>query len=259
MSVVYGTCGPDFLKGTTTSIDVIFGKGGNDLIYGDVSHTSTLPDPGHLQDNTAPNIIFAGGGNDTVYGGYNADTIFGGNGNDSIVGWGHDFGNLAFYRDGDLGDVLIGGNGNDTLRGGGGYDTLDGGNGNDLLQGGADGDVLTGGRGNDIFKFGGLNGQAKVPVFDTVGDVITDFGRGHDRLDVADFQKSFTSLYQSEPKPDFQFIGTKAATDQSKIQVGYHFDGDNTVVDVHVKFFPTAEITLEGHHVLHQSDFIFSA
>ncbi|MDR0212775.1 MAG: type I secretion C-terminal target domain-containing protein, partial [Comamonas sp.] len=91
-------------------------------------------------------------------------------------------------------DILLGGSGDDILRGGAGDDRLDGGSGNDVLIGGSGNDVLIGGSGNDtliggegddifVWKQGdeggkGLNLAAK--------DVVTDFGNGHDVLDLAD-------------------------------------------------------------------------
>jgi Ca2+-binding RTX toxin-like protein len=257
MATYIGTNHADTIMGEAGS-DFIWGKAGNDLIYGDGLNGPLPPDPGHPYVNIAGNTILAGAGNDTVYAGYGPDTVLGGCGNDLIIGWGHNGGTSIYYRDGDASDVLLGGNGNDTLLGGGGADTIDGGNGNDVLQGHAGPDVLTGGQGNDIFKFGGLNGQAKLPVFDTVGDVVTDFGHGHDKLDLTDFQKTYVALYSTDPKPDFQFIGTKAPADPTKIEVGYHFNGANTVVDVNMNHFVQAEITLLGHHVLTAHDFIFS-
>ncbi|WP_171955284.1 calcium-binding protein, partial [Novosphingobium sp. NDB2Meth1] len=73
-------------------------------------------------------------------------------------------------------DVLFGGNGNDTLDGSSGYDDLYGGAGADTLIGGIGNDLLTGGSGNDIFAYTAL-------AFNQ--DVITDFVRGQDRINLA--------------------------------------------------------------------------
>ncbi|MCJ2081488.1 calcium-binding protein [Methylobacterium sp. J-090] len=85
-------------------------------------------------------------------------------------------------------DLVHGGRGDDLLRGQAGDDQLWGGRGNDVLDGGAGGtgkDILTGGRGADTFVFMADYGQ----------DTITDFGRGHDKiqLSLADF-KSFADV-----------------------------------------------------------------
>ena len=88
-------------------------------------------------------------------------------------------------------DVLIGGLGRDTLNGGDGNDTLDGGdntdilvggNGDDILIGGDDGDTMTGGAGADIFRIL-VAGDSKGSGSDR--DVITDFQRGVDRIDLS--------------------------------------------------------------------------
>jgi hypothetical protein len=73
-------------------------------------------------------------------------------------------------------DILFGGSGNDTLSGGQGSDTLIGGAGTDTLNGGLQNDMLTGGVGSDVFIFNTRN-------FDR--DVITDFVRGIDKINLA--------------------------------------------------------------------------
>lgn len=71
---------------------------------------------------------------------------------------------------------IQGGGGNDTLDGGAGADRILGGDGADRIRGGAGIDTLTGGTGRDIFVLNDRKG---------FGDVITDFKRGEDRLDVS--------------------------------------------------------------------------
>jgi Ca2+-binding RTX toxin-like protein len=85
-------------------------------------------------------------------------------------------------------DQVHGGRGDDILRGQAGNDHLWGGRGDDVLDGGIGGlgkDILTGGSGADKFVFMADYGQ----------DIITDFGRGDDRiqLSLADF-KSFADI-----------------------------------------------------------------
>ena len=121
--IIYGTDGPDILpiggerppprddqqpepqpgnKG-----HVIFGLGGDDVIYG----------------GNAKDCLIGGAGNDTIYGGNGDDVIIGGPGADEL--WG------------DLGpDDLDGDEGDDLLIGGGGPDELDGGEGTDTCYGG---------------------------------------------------------------------------------------------------------------------------
>ncbi|OEF09633.1 Ig-like domain-containing protein [Vibrio genomosp. F10] len=96
-------------------------------------------------------IAHAGGGNDEVYGEEGSDIIFGGSGH----------------------DILDGGEGRDAVRGGSGNDTIIGGQGNDFL---------TGDDGLDTFKWvAESNGK-----FETHEDVITDFNRNEDRIDLSE-------------------------------------------------------------------------
>ena len=79
-------------------------------------------------------------------------------------------------------DVLGGSTGNDLLGGLAGKDVIYGGRGNDTLLGGAGSDRLTGGAGNDRFKFAAL---ADLGLSATARDVITDFKRGADKIDLS--------------------------------------------------------------------------
>ncbi|SLN55202.1 Bifunctional hemolysin/adenylate cyclase precursor [Pseudooceanicola marinus] len=82
------------------------------------------------------------------------------------------------------GEARAGGAGNDTLQGGALDDALTGGAGHDLLRGGAGDDILVDGTGRDT-----LQGDAGADVFalslDGETDVIADFERGTDRLDLS--------------------------------------------------------------------------
>jgi Ca2+-binding RTX toxin-like protein len=79
-------------------------------------------------------------------------------------------------------DSLSGGAGNDTLLGGPGNDSLSGGTGNDTLLGGPGKDRLTGGSGRDTFDF---NTLSEMGVARATRDIITDFVRGQDRIDLS--------------------------------------------------------------------------
>ena len=67
---------------------------------------------------------------------------------------------------------IYGNGGNDTLNGGNGNDQIYGGGGADILTGGAGSDNLNGGNDDDIFQIN--TGAGK--------DVITDYGKGNDRI-----------------------------------------------------------------------------
>jgi Ca2+-binding RTX toxin-like protein len=74
-------------------------------------------------------------------------------------------------------DTLIGGFGSDKLWGGAGNDCLSGGWGNDLLVGGSGNNTLWGGAGKDSFAFGWQSRGL---------DVIKDFEKGCDKLQLMD-------------------------------------------------------------------------
>jgi Ca2+-binding RTX toxin-like protein len=73
-------------------------------------------------------------------------------------------------------DKIDGTSGPDYIQGGYGNDVISGGDGNDEINGQADNDVLTGGPGKDVFLFNF--------GFSYGSDVITDFKRGEDVIDV---------------------------------------------------------------------------
>lgn len=85
---------------------------------------------------------------------------------------------------GPLGVTLTGGTGADSLTGGAGRDIIFGGAGDDRLFGGAGDDILVDGGGADLL-YGGAG--ADVFIFEPDGemDVIVDFDRGVDRLDLS--------------------------------------------------------------------------
>lgn len=156
--------------------DRIFGRGGDDLLVGDV------------RDGRNAQIT---GGNDVIYGGTGKDEIWGELGSkiqyESYVSGGND---QLFGDEGD--DKLYGQTGNDTLFGGLDRDLLDGGKGNDLLDGGNGDDQLFGGSGKDRLRGGldndQLTGGGDADVFEATGkfgrDRVHDFKNGTDRFDV---------------------------------------------------------------------------
>ncbi len=79
-------------------------------------------------------------------------------------------------------DLIFGNGGNDSLYGGSDNDILSGGTGNDYLNGETGKDTLTGGSGYDIFDF---NKYSELGNSSTTWDVITDFARGYDKIDLS--------------------------------------------------------------------------
>jgi Ca2+-binding RTX toxin-like protein len=160
----------------------------------------------NMTGNSLNNVIQAGVGNNVINGGSGTDTVSyaagvgstgvkvslattaaqatGGSGSDTLVSIENLLGSqYADQLTGNTGaNRLEGGAGNDTLSGGSGNDTLDGGAGNDTLIGGAGKDVMTGGAGNDIFDF---NALSELGLGSTLRDVITDFTRGQDKIDLS--------------------------------------------------------------------------
>lgn len=127
----------------------------------------------------------------TINGTSGADRLLGTQGNDRIHGFGR-----SDILDGQGGnDLLNGGDGRDVLLGGPNLDPylaadrdrLDGGSGDDLLAGGVQRDVLTGGTGRDVFVFESVDGDwpSGVPALRPGYDLVTDFTRGQDKVDVA--------------------------------------------------------------------------
>jgi uncharacterized delta-60 repeat protein len=80
-----------------------------------------------------------------------------------------------------LANKIIGNGAANTLSGGDGADTLSGGLGNDTLTGGQGKDALEGGSGSDVFVF---NAASETGTTSATRDVITDFVRGQDKIDL---------------------------------------------------------------------------
>lgn len=117
-------------------------------------------------------------------------SIAAGDGSDAIFGGGGD-------------DKIYGGAGDDRLRGERGGDTISGGLGNDLVVGGIGRDVLSGGAGNDRFDFNGLGELGRSAA---TRDRVTDFSRGHDRLDLSTIDAN-----GPDPGGSFKFNPTEGA------------------------------------------------
>ncbi|MCE7798306.1 right-handed parallel beta-helix repeat-containing protein [Sphingobium sufflavum] len=177
-------------------------NGGNDTVVSYINYTLTanvenlrmatggLTGIGNELDNkltgsVGDDILYGLDGNDLIKGGEGNDWIYGGDGNDDLRG-----------DDGD--DYLDGGDGNDMLLGGAGNDILIGGAGNDVLEGGLGSDIMTGGAGNDIFRF-------RVAEKGVV-DIITDFTRGQDKIDL----NAIDAKIATTANEAFTFIATNA-------------------------------------------------
>ena len=185
--------------------------------------------------------IIGGDGNDILYGGNLSDVIGGGDGNDTLFGGG---GN----------DFLFGGAGNDILRGGTGNDVLSGGSGQDTFIGGSGRDVMTGGSSGDTFVFGSI---VESPA-GAARDVITDFLRGSDTIDIDVIDASTLSSGDQ----DFSFIGSQGFTagvaGQVRAEAFLRSDGIGVTIvqaDINGDRVSDFEIQLTGTYALASSDF----
>jgi len=192
------------------------------------------------------------------------DLVFALGGDDTILSYGPPKGSRpdADYRAqaADKADFVHAGDGNDRVQAGGGNDTVQGGDGDDVILGGADTDLLAGGAGDDLFVFGWLGGPSLQPDTRTGRngrDVIPDFEPGSDLIDL--------SGYENAAAPGAVWLGVRAPTATKQLQVGYHLEGDVTVVEIYAPTNssggkvskPVGEIELSGFHPLTGSEFIF--
>ena len=200
-----GGKGNDILEGGKGR-DVLKGGDGKDMLYAaDAGGTTADDSEGPLVD-----MLYGGAGDDTLEGAAGNDMLDGGLGNDMLDGG---LGNDMFMAT--KGDIVVGGEGMDTvsykgtsdkvtvnlgdpsatgaqnvtavehaigsensdmLTGSGEANKLTGGGGNDTLTGGEGADTLTGGGGEDTFVWDDAD----------VGDRITDFSLGSDKIKLAD-------------------------------------------------------------------------
>lgn len=214
-----GSSFADRLTGDASS-NRIDGSAGDDLLDGGAGNDMLLGGAGN-------NMIYGGAGDDVIIGGADCDWIEGGAGADRITGGGYH--GHVYYRLSDqgvsvnlrsgatsggdaAGDILkgidsvdgsqfadslagdgadnwvIGNGGNDRLAGDAGSDRVDGGAGNDVVIGGWGADQLIGGAGRDVFDFNAL-GQSRAG--NAGWDVIEDFHRGEDKIDLLTIDANF--------------------------------------------------------------------
>ncbi|CAI8806329.1 beta strand repeat-containing protein [Pseudomonas sp. IT-P4] len=172
------------------------GTGGSDTVFSSLSAYTlganvesgrllATGDAG-LTGNSLNNTLYAGAGNNVLNGSTGTDTASyayagsaitaslavttaqatGGSGSDTLIAI----------------ENLTGSNYNDRLTGNAAANLLNGGGGNDILIGSTGKDVLTGGIGNDIFDF---NALAETGLTSSTWDIITDFTRGADKIDLS--------------------------------------------------------------------------
>ena len=154
--------------------DRLEGRGGDDLLFGDVDQISS----GRLI--AGDDTLIGNAGNDTMWGdvGRLGGGVLESGGNDRLVGGGGD--DAALGQAGN--DTLKGGSGNDTLLGEAGRDRIAGGSGDDLISGGTDADRMKGGAGADTFLYRSAEESGAGGRY----DMIAGFDPGIDVIDLSD-------------------------------------------------------------------------
>ena len=243
--VIYGDAGSNTVSGYLGD-DLIDGKAGDDRLGGDIGIDQVFGGDGN-------DYVFGNLGNDYVYGEAGADNVRGDQGDDRVSGGAGDdtlFGdddNDTMYGDADW-DYMYGGTGNDVMFGGTGTDNMMGGDDSDTLEGGADADGLTGGAGNDKFI---LRTRADSPA--ATPDLITDFQRGLDKIDVSLIDARDTVAGNQ----DFTFIGASNFTAAGQLRAAYSASQGVTIVSLNTDNDSFAEMAvyLTGNVTLTATDF----
>jgi Ca2+-binding RTX toxin-like protein len=160
----------NILRGTV-GIDELFGREGNDTLYGGAGAANTLfgqlGDDTYIVDVLGDSVIeFAGEGTDTVRASVASFTL-----RDHVE-------NLIYTGTGDF--IGVGSDGtNNSIQGDAGADQLNGMGGNDIIIGGSGADLLQGGSGNDQFRYnGGETGLDRIIDFVSGSDKIALSGTG---------------------------------------------------------------------------------
>jgi serralysin len=159
---------PDLTDPTLIALDIQAANGivhviDRVLIPADLLVSDGANDVDFVIDGNRASVNSLGADRDYFDGNGGADVLIAGRGDDVGLG-------------GNGRDVLYGGRGNDVMLGEAGSDIVSGGQGDDMLGGGTGKDTLVGGEGNDTFLFAADSGR----------DLILDFNRQDDRIDLSD-------------------------------------------------------------------------
>lgn len=136
----------------------------------------------------------------------------------------------------------------ENVYGGAGEDTISGSKGNNDLAGGRGADKLTGAKGNDDFVFWHIR-DSKT----TDSDVITDFGKGKDHIDL----KRIDADISTDKNEKFDFIG-KDGFSSTAGELHFYKQSGKTFIegDVDGDGFADFAIALNGNHNLVKGEFI---
>jgi Ca2+-binding RTX toxin-like protein len=229
-----GGAGNDTLNGGLGG-DTMFGESGNDLYFVDNSGD-------RVYETTTSTSTIDSGGVDTVHSSLAAYTLGRYVENGRIMSTG-----TANLTGNGLSNTLTGGAGSNTLLGLAGNDTLLGGAGNDILNGGLGKDTLSGDAGNDIFDF---NALSEMGLTSSTRDVITDFTRGQDRIDLSTLDANTATTTNDAFKTLISSSATFTAAGQLKFSDGVLYG--NTDADSTAEF----AIALTGVTTLETTDVI---
>jgi serralysin len=218
--------GQSGVQGVAINLDTV-AHGGHAALSADDFNASTAAESLSRFEN-ASGTDFA----DILFGTSGANTLVGRDGNDRLSGL-------------DGNDILKGNAGDDTLIGGSGDDNLNGGSGLDTLRGGGGRDTLTGGGDADVFDFNSI----KDSVRGTNRDVIRDFERGVDKIDLGDIDAKTNKGGDQK----FKFIGDDKF---SKTAGELRFKGDLLQGDVNGDGKADFEIKVKGVAALDAGDFV---
>jgi serralysin len=158
------------------------------------------------------------------------------------------------------GSGIINGTGNtlnNVITGNGAANTLNGGTGNDRITGGLGKDTLVGGVGTDTFVFNKITDSTTVA---TTWDIITDFKKGQDKIDL----RGIDAFGPSGANDAFLWKGMAAFGSASVGEARYQkYDSAGTANDYTVVFLDNdadtaveMAIRLHGLHTLAATDFM---
>jgi Ca2+-binding RTX toxin-like protein len=200
-----------------------------------------------LTGNSLYNTLYSGAGSNVLDGSAGIDSLAvttaqatGGSGSDILLA-------IENLTGSNYDDKLTGNTVANLLNGGAGNDTLLGGGGNDTLIGSTGKDVLTGDIGNDIFDF---NALAETGLTSSTWDIITDFTRGADKLDLSTLDANSATLVNDAFTSVIGSTAAFSAAGQLKVAGGVLYG--NTDADGAAEF----AIQIIGTNSLTTADFI---
>ncbi len=214
-----------------------------------------------LTGNSLNNVLYAGSGNNVLNGSTGTDTASfayagtavtaslattaaqatGGSGSDTLL-------NVENLTGSNYNDSLTGNTLANTLNGGLGNDVLNGGSGNDIMIGGVGKDSLIGGGGNDLFDF---NALSEMGTTSTTWDVITDFTRGYDKIDLSTLDAN-TGTAANDAFSGIMIASTAGFTAAGQLKLVSGILYGNTDADATPEF----AIQLAGISALNATDFV---